>query len=57
MHRLTAIELRKHIIEGKASAVEITLHFLNRIEQLDGQIGAFLLVLKDRALEKAKALH
>lgn len=56
MHRLSAIELRDQFISGKVTAVEITQHFLDRIEKLDGQVGAFLLVLKERALAKAKAL-
>ena len=56
MHRLSAIELRNQFLEGKVSAVQITEHFLNRIERLDGKLGAFLVVLKERALAKAKAL-
>lgn len=56
MHRLSAIQLRDKFINGEVSAVEITQYFLNRIDKLDGQIGAFLHVLHDRALAKAKAL-
>lgn len=56
MHRLSAIQLRNKFINGELSAVEITRYFLDRIDQLDGKIGAFLLVLHERALAKAKAL-
>ncbi len=56
MHRLSAIQLRDKFLNGELSAVEITKHFLDRIDRLDGKIGAFLSVLHDRALEKAKAL-
>lgn len=56
MHRLTAIEIHRQFIEGKVTAVQITEHFLGRIDRLEGQVGAFLNVLRDRALAQAKAL-
>lgn len=56
MHTLSAIELRDKFIKGELSAVEITKTFLDRIEKLDGQVGAFLSVFPERALAKAKAL-
>lgn len=56
MHTLSAIELRDKFISGELSAVEITQTFLDRIEKLDDQVGAFLSVFPERALAKAKAL-
>lgn len=56
MHRLTAIEIHRQFIEGKVTAVQITEHFLGRIDRLEGQVGAFLNVLRDRAIAQAKAL-
>lgn len=56
MHTLSAIALRDKFLKGELSAVEITQTFLNRIEKLDGQIGAFLSVFPERALTKAKEL-
>ncbi len=56
MHQLSAIELRDKFARGAVSAVAIVEHFLARIERLDPQIGAFLLVLKERARAKAKEL-
>ena len=56
MHCLSAIELREKFLKGEYSAVAIAQNFLNRIEKYDGQVGAFLAVLKEKALSTAKAL-
>lgn len=56
IHTLTAREIRDKFLKGELSAVAITEAFLKRIEQYNGQIGAFLSVLKERSLEKAKNL-
>lgn len=56
MHRLSAIQLRDKFIQGELTALEITSHYLKRIEQYDGQIGAFLSVWPERALAKAAQL-
>lgn len=56
MHTLTALELRDRFLRGDFTAVAIVQHFLERIERLDGQIGAFLSVFKERALRKAGEL-
>ncbi len=56
LHTLSAREIRDKFLKGELSAVAITEAFLKRIDQYDGQIGAFLTVLKERALEKAKSL-
>lgn len=56
MHTLTAIEIRDKFLRGEVSAVSIVQAYLDRIEKYDSQIGAFLNVLKDRSLSKAKSL-
>lgn len=56
MHTLTAIELRDKFVKGELSAVSITQTFLDRIAKYDKEIGAFLTVFTERALNKAKDL-
>lgn len=56
MHTLSARALRDSFIKGERSAVAITQHFLNRIDQHDDKIGAFLKVLHERALNQAARL-
>lgn len=56
MYKLSARTLHKQFNEKKVSAEEITRYFLKRIETFDEQIGAFLAVFQERALEKARAL-
>lgn len=56
MHTLTARELHKRFIEGTDSAVSITRTFLDRIDNHEPQVGAFLHVMRERALSQAEAL-
>lgn len=56
MHTTSAIELRDRFLRGEISAVSIVKHYLARIAQYDGQIGAFLRVSQDKALERAELL-
>ncbi len=56
MHSLSAIELRDKFLRGEITAVAIVEMFLKRIQQYDGQVGAFLSVFPERALAKAKIL-
>lgn len=56
MHTLSAIEIRDKFKKGEVTAVQIVETFLNRIDKYDGQVGAFLRVLKERALKKAQEL-
>ena len=49
----TAHELRHLLDRGEVSSVEVTQAFLQRIEAVDGKIGAFLLTLPELALEMA----
>ncbi|MBA3722855.1 MAG: Asp-tRNA(Asn)/Glu-tRNA(Gln) amidotransferase subunit GatA [Parachlamydiaceae bacterium] len=56
MYKLSAIEIRDQFIQGKRSATSIVQYFLDRIAKYDGQIGAFLSVFNEKALQKAKEL-
>lgn len=56
MHHYTAIELNQKFLKGELKAQEITQSFLDRIEKLDPQVGAFLSVEKEKALHAAKEL-
>lgn len=56
MHTLSATELKGKFLRGELSAKEITEHFLKRIHQYDGEVGAFLSTLDERALKKAEEL-
>lgn len=56
MYKFSAIEIRNRFFRGEISAVSITQHYLNRIAKFDNQIGAFLSVFEDKALERAMEL-
>ncbi len=56
LHTLSACELRERFINGTHSAQEITSYFLQRIQKYDPQIRAFLEVLENDAMQKAKLL-
>jgi len=53
IHDMTAIEQAAAIRDGELSPVEITDHYLDRIERLNGQTGAFYTVTADLAREQA----
>lgn len=56
MHTLSAIEIRNKFLKKEISATEIAKLYLERIAQYDGKLGAYLAVLQDRCLAKAKIL-
>jgi aspartyl-tRNA(Asn)/glutamyl-tRNA(Gln) amidotransferase subunit A len=56
MHTLSATEIRNQFLSGKVTALEIVNHFLSRIDQYNGQVGAFLTIFHDQVREKAKIL-
>lgn len=56
IHLLPAHEIHRLFTEGKLSAEEIVKAFLQRIDALNGQVGAFLAVYHERALNKAREL-
>jgi len=55
LHDLTIRELRARLEARDVSSAEVTEHILRRIEALDKQLGAYLTVTADAALEAAKA--
>ncbi len=56
MHRLSAQAFRELFCKGEVTAEAIAEKTLKRMTQYDPQIGAFLSVMTDRVLEKAKQL-
>jgi aspartyl-tRNA(Asn)/glutamyl-tRNA(Gln) amidotransferase subunit A len=56
LHKLKAHEIKELIIKKEAKVEEITQSYLNRIEAVDGSLGAYLYVAKEEALLKAKKL-
>ena len=53
--KLSAAEARTALDKGKCSSVELTQAYLNRIDQIDGKVHAFLHVMRDVALGQAEA--
>lgn len=53
-HELNIADARQLLIDGKISSVELTQAFLDRIDVLDADIGAFISVDKDYALDQAQ---
>ncbi len=50
----TIAELGRDYRSGKLSPVEVTQHFLGRIEKLDAKLHAFIQVTRERALVEAR---
>ncbi|MDR3531346.1 MAG: amidase [Rhodopila sp.] len=55
LHFLSITEAARLIEQQRLSPVELTRAYLDRIEAIDPQLNAYLLVTADRALEQAKA--
>ena len=55
MHTLTVSELAAGLRARKFSSLDLTLHFLGRIERLGPELNAFVTVTADRALADARA--
>jgi amidase len=55
LHDLTVIELAGAIRAGDLSPVEVTEHYLDRIDRLNAETGAFYTVTADLAQEQAAA--
>ena len=54
IHFLSAIELADKILTKQISSLELTEHFINRIENLDGAINAVVVRDFERALDAAQ---
>ncbi|WP_214415161.1 amidase [Sphaerisporangium fuscum] len=57
IHDLTALEQAAAVRNRELSPVEITEHYLERIQRLDPEVGAFVTVTPERALEEARAVE
>ena len=57
LHELSALDLGQAIRNRVVSPVEVTRHFLDRIEADDGRLGAFVTVTRELALTQAKQQH
>lgn len=53
-HELTALEQWQELQAGRLSPVELTEHYLRRIERLNPQLGAFVTVSADAARQRAR---
>ncbi|GAA2776899.1 amidase family protein [Nonomuraea dietziae] len=56
IHDLTALEQAEAVRRREISPLEITRHYLDRIERIDPQVGAFVTVTAERALAQARDL-
>lgn len=57
LHHLTALEQLDWLRRGDVSPTELTAHYLERIARLDGELGAFVTVTPEAALERARHLE
>jgi amidase len=53
-HDLSALEQAAALRAGEVSSVELTEHYLSRVERLDEQVGAFITVTADEARSRAR---
>ncbi|MFJ5216141.1 amidase [Streptomyces sp. NPDC088354] len=53
-HELTMLEQAAAVRRGEISPVELTTHYLERIERIDPALGAYLTVTPERALAAAR---
>jgi len=56
LYRLTAHQIHQLLTEKQVSSVEVTEAALNRIEQVEDRVQAFLTLTKEQALAQAKAV-
>ncbi|MGV6818459.1 MAG: Asp-tRNA(Asn)/Glu-tRNA(Gln) amidotransferase subunit GatA [Thiotrichales bacterium] len=54
MHTKSLAELARGLDAGEFSSVELTTHYLQRIEQYDGSLNSFITVTPDAALAAAR---
>ncbi|WP_456380227.1 Asp-tRNA(Asn)/Glu-tRNA(Gln) amidotransferase subunit GatA [Thiolapillus sp.] len=55
MHLMSITRLSAGLQTGDFSSVELTRHFLQRIQQFDGELNAVLTLTEEQALEQAQA--
>ena len=54
MHKKTLIELSKDLANKKMSSVELTQHYLKRIQKYNSELNTFITVTEEHALAQAK---
>ncbi|GAB3585566.1 amidase [Leifsonia lichenia] len=56
LHELTALALWQELQTGRISPRELASHYLDRIDRLNPQLGAFVTVTREKALARADRL-
>jgi aspartyl-tRNA(Asn)/glutamyl-tRNA(Gln) amidotransferase subunit A len=54
LHLMTAAELGRGLRAGKFTSVEVTRHYLERIDHSNGHLNAFITVVPERAIADAR---
>lgn len=54
MHNLTIAQMIQQLNAGSVSSVELTRHFIERIQRLDPQLNSFITVTAEQALAQAQ---
>lgn len=54
LHELTALEQWEELQAGTVSPVDAAQHYLDRVDRLNPELGAFVTVTRDAALERAE---
>jgi aspartyl-tRNA(Asn)/glutamyl-tRNA(Gln) amidotransferase subunit A len=54
MHNKTLAELSAALQQGEVSSEELTKHYLQRIQSLDGKLNALITVTEEQALDQAR---
>ena len=54
LHDLSALEQADALRRGDVSSVDLTSHYLERVDRLDASVGAFITVTPDLALTEAR---
>ncbi|MFB4282474.1 MULTISPECIES: amidase [unclassified Nonomuraea] len=57
LHELSALEQAQAVRSREISPVELTRHYLDRIERIDPQVGAYVTVTGEKALDQARRLE
>lgn len=57
LHDLSAVEQLRQLRTGELSPTEVATHYLDRIERLDGDLGAFTTVDREGALARAAQIE
>ena len=56
LYKFTASEIRNKISKGELKAEDVVRQTFERIEKIDGKVGSFVYLRKEKAIEEAKKL-